>query len=379
MKEINLGHVLIKYRHRRGITQDELASYMDVSKAAVSKWETGTTYPDISLLPRLAAFFNISIDELMGYEPQMTKEDIRKLYRQLTIEFSSLPIDTVLEHCREIAKKYFSCFPLLLQIGSLFVNHSMLVKDPDKTVQILEEARTIFARVKTETDDIELAKQALDMEALCLLTLGRSNEVLDLLEPMELSLTFSEPLLASAYEKIGKTETAKSILQIGMYQSIIRLFNLLPSYLNLCLDQPTTFEETYKRTIALSETFQIRTLHPGLLLSFYVSAAQNYLALGKTEKALDLLEQYTQLATSDIYPLRLHGDHYFDRLDGWLEHTLTLGSDMPRNETIVRKDMTQAVRDNPAFTIIRYTPRFQSMIRRLEANEEVAYASNYNR
>ena len=100
MKEINLGHVLIKYRHRRGITQDELASYMDVSKAAVSKWETGTTYPDISLLPRLAAFFNISIDELMGYEPQMTKEDIRKLYRQLAIEFSSLPIDTVFEHCR---------------------------------------------------------------------------------------------------------------------------------------------------------------------------------------------------------------------------------------------------------------------------------------
>ena len=144
----------------------------------------------------------------------------------------------------------------------------MLVKDPDKTVQILEEARTIFARVKTETDDIELAKQALDMEALCLLTLGRSNEVLDLLEPMELSITFSEPLLASAYEKICKTETAKSILQIGMYQSIIRLFNLLPSYLNLCLDQPTTFEETYKRTIALSETFQIRTLHSSLLLYF---------------------------------------------------------------------------------------------------------------
>lgn len=43
MKEINLGHVLIKYRHRRGITQDELASYMDVSKAAVSKWETGVS------------------------------------------------------------------------------------------------------------------------------------------------------------------------------------------------------------------------------------------------------------------------------------------------------------------------------------------------
>ena len=36
--------------------QDELAEYIGVSKASVSKWETAATYPDITLLPRLAAF-----------------------------------------------------------------------------------------------------------------------------------------------------------------------------------------------------------------------------------------------------------------------------------------------------------------------------------
>ena len=65
MKEIRLGRVLVGNRHKRGITQDELAAYLGVSKAAVSKWETGMTYPDITLLPQLAAYFNISIDELM--------------------------------------------------------------------------------------------------------------------------------------------------------------------------------------------------------------------------------------------------------------------------------------------------------------------------
>ena len=39
MKEINLGRILVENRHKRGITQDELAAYMGVSKAAVSKWE----------------------------------------------------------------------------------------------------------------------------------------------------------------------------------------------------------------------------------------------------------------------------------------------------------------------------------------------------
>ncbi len=41
MKEINLGHILTENRHKMGITQDDLAAYMGVSKAAVSKWKTG--------------------------------------------------------------------------------------------------------------------------------------------------------------------------------------------------------------------------------------------------------------------------------------------------------------------------------------------------
>lgn len=44
MKEINLGRILIESRHRLGITQDDLATYMGVSKAAVSKWETGVSH-----------------------------------------------------------------------------------------------------------------------------------------------------------------------------------------------------------------------------------------------------------------------------------------------------------------------------------------------
>ena len=43
MKEIHLVRVFVENRHKRGITQDELAAYMGVSKAAVSKWETGVS------------------------------------------------------------------------------------------------------------------------------------------------------------------------------------------------------------------------------------------------------------------------------------------------------------------------------------------------
>lgn len=105
MKEINLGRILIENRHKRGITQEELAAYLGVSKAAVSKQETETTYPDITLLPQLAAYF-------------------------------------------------------LFHIGSLLVNHSMLAETQEKSEQILEEARELFLRVKYGTDNPTLSKEA---------------------------------------------------------------------------------------------------------------------------------------------------------------------------------------------------------------------------
>lgn len=41
------------------------------------------SFPDITLLPKLATYFNVSIDELIGYEPQLTREQIKELYSQL--------------------------------------------------------------------------------------------------------------------------------------------------------------------------------------------------------------------------------------------------------------------------------------------------------
>lgn len=87
MKEINIGKMIAMKRRQKGLTQEELANYLGVSKASVSKWETGQSYPDITFLPQLATFFNITIDELMGYEPQLTKQDILKLYLQLSDDF----------------------------------------------------------------------------------------------------------------------------------------------------------------------------------------------------------------------------------------------------------------------------------------------------
>jgi transcriptional regulator with XRE-family HTH domain len=60
---------IAELRKEKGSTQAELAEFLGVSFQSVSKWENGTTMPDITFLPNLAEYFEISVDELLGLKP----------------------------------------------------------------------------------------------------------------------------------------------------------------------------------------------------------------------------------------------------------------------------------------------------------------------
>ena len=69
MKTI-LNEKLRELRRKKDITQEELANRFGISPQAVSKWERGEGFPDITLLPELAQYFDVTIDELMGMEEE---------------------------------------------------------------------------------------------------------------------------------------------------------------------------------------------------------------------------------------------------------------------------------------------------------------------
>jgi len=54
VKDINCAAVITEKRRAKGVTQEELATHLGVTKASVSKWETGASYPDIELLNNIA-------------------------------------------------------------------------------------------------------------------------------------------------------------------------------------------------------------------------------------------------------------------------------------------------------------------------------------
>lgn len=66
--QLNLGMKIRQLRHRDGRTQEMLADALGITSQAVSRWESGGSYPDMEMIPSIANYFGITIDELFGYE-----------------------------------------------------------------------------------------------------------------------------------------------------------------------------------------------------------------------------------------------------------------------------------------------------------------------
>ncbi len=64
--KLKIGENIRRLRRSSAMTQEEFAAHMGVSGQAVSRWETGATYPDIEMLPVIAELFGVGVEELMG-------------------------------------------------------------------------------------------------------------------------------------------------------------------------------------------------------------------------------------------------------------------------------------------------------------------------
>ena len=81
--QLNLGVKIRELRKRDGRTQDNLAEALGVTAQAVSRWESGGSYPDMVMIPAIANYFHVQIDELFGYHDER-EEKIKTILENAT-------------------------------------------------------------------------------------------------------------------------------------------------------------------------------------------------------------------------------------------------------------------------------------------------------
>lgn len=128
---IYLSENIKRLRREKELTQETLAEFLGVTFQSVSNWERGESYPDITMLPEIASFFKVSVDELLGMNRAENEAEIlRELEKYDNLTDTDLKKDIIIE----LKKKFPSDFRVLLRYMAYLVHFAEVT--PETTAKI---------------------------------------------------------------------------------------------------------------------------------------------------------------------------------------------------------------------------------------------------
>lgn len=148
---IYFGENLKRLRKEKELTQETLADFLSVSFQTISKWERGETYPDISILPAIASFFNVTIDDLLGVD-KVNKEQKINEYLELYDEMKLKDLSLTYTKFQKAIKEFPGDFRILIRYMELLQEVKDFVDGEYKSST--KEITSIYENIQNHcTDD----------------------------------------------------------------------------------------------------------------------------------------------------------------------------------------------------------------------------------
>ena len=175
---ITIGENIKRLRRERNITQEQLAEVLNISTAAVSKWERGETYPDITLLFPLAQYFSVSIDDLMGYDAEKEAAEVKAIIDKMC-EIRSRPESERLA----FAKDAYLAHPNNYQLAVLYLvrlGGDLADNDPALLIERKNEISALCDKIIDGCNDIDYCLQAWNFRAKLFWAEGKTDKAIEI-------------------------------------------------------------------------------------------------------------------------------------------------------------------------------------------------------
>lgn len=225
--------VIQQKRKELGFTQEQVAEYLNVSIPAVSKWENGSTNPDISLLPPLARLLKTDINTLLCFQEDMTPQEINSFCGEITGIVRAKGIGEGFEAAKRKICEYPHNETLLhyltFQLDGLLVMSGL----PPEEKHPYDDILVTWYRQLAESKDSAISNSANYMLAGKWIREGRydeAQEVLDLMpDKKDLTSGLADKLMLQVllYQHQGKAEEASRELQNALLMALNRVQMLL--------------------------------------------------------------------------------------------------------------------------------------------------------
>jgi transcriptional regulator with XRE-family HTH domain len=362
--KLNLGTNLRQLRREHNLTQEDLAEVLKVSCQSVSRWEKGICYPDIELLPVIAAFFHTTVEQLLGVSQAIEEQKVSAYLEQFQSAISVGDINA----CIEIARKGVAEFPSSFALRNKLMYALFVSADKDGNIPNWEDNKyrydaeivSLGESIMKFCPDQEIRLEATTRLGFHHCEMGRQAKGRAIFETLPSSQYCKENWIWRSLENEEELPHIRQQIAQGYATMRAGIFNLVDD--RLLPDEQLI--QVYEKIFALDQ----------LLIDGYAMDAQYYHArsrcgmaavysrLGENQQALTQLTIAADAArTFDHRPKEQN------------TACLLLGNRTWRREEFETSDarmcceiMAQKWLQESDFDSIRSTPDFQKIIRMLE-------------
>lgn len=199
---------------QKGIAHKQKAEYNDtellgVSTAAVSKWEKGSTYPDIKLLPALACLLRVDLNTLLSYNDDLTDIEIENFVNDVDKTVQEHSFEAALQKAIAKIHEYPRCEKLIYS-AILYLESALFLYSIPEPERYQEQFEDFYKRL-SESENPEIRDTSVGM----LISYARNRDEFSKAEELINALPFSmidkEEQLAVLYQRQKKVEDAEKI------------------------------------------------------------------------------------------------------------------------------------------------------------------------
>lgn len=355
---IKIGEKIRELRKRADVNQERFAEYLGVTAQAVSKWEVEGCYPDIELLPSIASFFNISLDELLCYDVTKNQSRIEWVIKDIGPERHKNWVNgTKIELLRNTVQEFPNNYDLMFCLAKMlcYSKEPYVSFDEKDRQKNLKEAISICKRILSDCTDDSIRFGALKILALSYNDMGEKEKAVETANKLPFARDSRDMILSEILNEEDKShQIVQNIWQLSnMFEALIQsLAN--STYKDNAIKRIELFEKVIRFEELLHENNDF--IYENLRLrAFYFWMAEEYMKLNKYEDALKCIEKFAKhsilfdaLPEKSVYTSVIYnGETGFKSMDFDYKDT-TLGA----KKILMSREIFAPIRENIKFVEI---------------------------
>ena len=298
MNKIEIGEVISKLRKEKGLTQEQLANFVGVSTPAVSKWESGVSYPDITMLPTLARFFNITIDYLLNYNNILSEEEENEIFLKCQEEFQ-IDTEKALILSLSYIEKYNLNYNLKFRLAVLINTSYGVLGGEESLKKAYGKTIPIFNDIIQNCSTYELVNGSKIQIATSYTAFEEHDKAIEMLNSIETSNVDTTILLSGIYMQKGDIKEARKLLQRRLLVQITEILASINSLATISSEKEE-FEKYMAMSDKLLEVFKTNGFNEMSLLNLF-NKVIFYLQNSMIEDAIKSIETIKNYLNKGVY------------------------------------------------------------------------------